>query len=107
MKPDSKCALVTGGPSGIGPAIAGKFSAQGAWVAVLASTEAAKAQSVVADIEAAGGAVTSPPPMCDPILKPGATVVSYSSGGAGYGAPIGRAAEQVMEDEREGTVSRD
>ena len=46
------------------------------------------------------------PPKCDLILKPGETVVSYCSGGAGYGAPRERPLAQVRYDVAEGWVSR-
>ena len=51
-------ALVTGGTAGIGEAIARRFAAEGAKVAVVASRDLDKAQTVVAKIEAAGGSVT-------------------------------------------------
>lgn len=51
-----KVALVTGGSSGIGEAVAMALAAGGARVAVVASNDVAKAARVVAAIEAAGGA---------------------------------------------------
>jgi 3-oxoacyl-[acyl-carrier protein] reductase len=50
-----KVALVTGSSSGIGREVARALAAQGARVAVVASSERAKAEAVVNEIEAAGG----------------------------------------------------
>jgi N-methylhydantoinase B len=47
-------------------------------------------------------------PACeDIILKPGEKIVSYSSGGGGYGPPIERPAAQVKFDVDEGWVSKE
>jgi len=50
-----KVALIVGGSSGIGEAIARRFAAEGAHVAVVASSSIEKAETVAADIRAAGG----------------------------------------------------
>ena len=49
-----------------------------------------------------------PLPTCATIvLAPGETVVSYTSGGGGYGPPRERPAEKVLRDVAEGRVTRE
>lgn len=55
MRFSGKVAIVTGGSQGIGARIAERLAAEGAIVAVVASTDPAKAQAVVDTITAAGG----------------------------------------------------
>ena len=52
-----KVALITGGSSGIGEAIAKRLAQDGANVAVVASSSIAKAESVCEAIQADGGLI--------------------------------------------------
>ena len=56
MKPDMKRALVTGGSGGIGAAICRRLAADGCYVYVHANRNLAKAEALVAEIRATGGA---------------------------------------------------
>ena len=53
------------------------------------------------------GEVEKLPACSDIILKPGETIVSYSSGGGGYGPPFERPAEKVKYDVEEGWITEE
>lgn len=63
MRLAGKVALITGGSQGIGEAIAVRFAQEGASVAVVASTDRSKAETVVQRIRAHGG--RGSPFVCD------------------------------------------
>lgn len=54
-----------------------------------------------------GGELIELPACEDIILKPGEKIVSYSSGGGGYGPPVERPAAQVKYDVDEGWISKE
>ncbi|GEO39996.1 hydantoin utilization protein B [Skermanella aerolata] len=51
------------------------------------------------------GSLTDLPPCHGAVLEPGEWIVSYSSGGGGYGAPLRRDPERVLHDLREGWIT--
>ena len=53
------------------------------------------------------GSLTELPNCYGVALEPGEMVVSYSAGGGGYGDPKKRALEKVLDDFREGWVSKE
>ena len=55
MRLEAKVAVVTGGSQGIGAAIARRYGAEGAKVAIVNRTVNDRTTAVIADIEAAGG----------------------------------------------------
>lgn len=55
--------------------------------------------------ENAEGARLELPPIAVDVLRPGERLVSLTSGGGGYGSPLERESELVLEDVREGWIS--
>lgn len=58
-------------------------------------------------LRTADGELQALPACSDIILKPGQTIVSYSSGGGGYGPPHERPAEKVRHDVEQGRITRE
>jgi N-methylhydantoinase B len=58
-------------------------------------------------LRARDGELKELPACADIILQPGETVVSYSSGGGGYGPPYERPVEKVRHDVEEGWITRE
>ncbi len=103
-----KVALITGGSSGIGEAVALRFAAEGAKVAVVASAQLAKAEDVVARIAKAGGTahafvadVRSAGAANDLVRKAkdafGRIDILVNSAGVFYATPVGATAEADLD----------
>jgi NAD(P)-dependent dehydrogenase (short-subunit alcohol dehydrogenase family) len=105
MKLESKVAFVTGASSGIGAAVARRFAQEGAHVAVIASSDLAKAQAVVREIEGRGG--TAWACVCDvrkrsavekavqaAAVALGPIDIVVNSAGVYYATPIGKTSEE-------------
>jgi NAD(P)-dependent dehydrogenase (short-subunit alcohol dehydrogenase family) len=99
-----KVAVVTGGSSGIGKAVAQKFAHEGAAVAVIASSDIAKASSVAVEIGEAGGTaaafvadvrnVASIDEMIHDVVKTfGHIDILVNSAGVYYSTPLGKTSE--------------
>jgi N-methylhydantoinase B len=53
------------------------------------------------------GTLRNLPQNCDAVIEDGETLISIAGGGGGYGAPMLRLAARVLEDVREGLVTRE
>jgi 3-oxoacyl-[acyl-carrier protein] reductase len=84
-RPDGACALVTGGSRGIGAAICIALARDGWPVAVAYRTDAARAASTVAAVEAAGGRAFA---LCADVSDPAAAAPLLAAAREAFGGPV-------------------